>query len=106
MVRSPGPVPQGSERLGFNMARSSSGTKGVGSLMIDDQVVARHETENIFSLMISWSGLDIGLDRGTGVSHYQTPNVFTGELVKVTIDLADDQILDGEGMGRAEMMRE
>ena len=106
MVRSPGPVPQGSERLGFNMARSSSGTKGVGSLIIDDQVVARHETENIFSLMISWSGLDIGLDRGTGVSHYQTPNVFTGELVKGTSDLADDQILDGEGMGRAEMMRE
>ena len=106
MVRSPDPVPQGSERLGFNMARSSSGTKGVGSLMIDGQVVASHETENIFFLMISWSGLDIGLDRGTGVSHYQTPNVFTGELVKVTIDLADDQILDGEGMGRAEMMRE
>ncbi|MFL3019844.1 MAG: arylsulfatase [Candidatus Poriferisodalaceae bacterium] len=106
MVRSPDPVPQGSESLGFHMARSSSGTRGVGTLMIDGQVVASHETENIFFLMISWSGLDIGLDRGTGVSHYQTPNVFTGELVKVTIDLADDQILDGEGMGRAEMMRE
>ncbi len=106
MVRSPHPVPQGSESLGFHMTRSSTGTKGVGSLMIDGQVVASHETENIFFLMISWSGLDIGLDRGTGVSDYRTPNIFTGELIKVTVDLADDQILDGEGMGRAEMMRE
>ena len=56
--------------------------------------------------MSSCFGLDIGLDRGTGVSHYSTPNVFTGDLIKVTIDLADDQILDGEGIGHAEMMRE
>ena len=106
IVRSPDPVPQGSENLGFHMARSATGTKGVGSLVIDGQVVASHETENIFFLMISWSGLDIGLDRGTGVSNYQTPNIFTGQLIKVTVDLADDQILDGDGMGRAEMMRE
>ncbi|MEC7827539.1 MAG: arylsulfatase [Actinomycetota bacterium] len=106
IVRSPDPVPQGSESLGFHMTRSSTGTKGVGSLVIDGQVVASHETENIFFLMISWSGLDIGLDRGTAVSNYQTPNIFTGQLIKVTIDLADDQILDGDGMGRAEMMRE
>ena len=56
--------------------------------------------------MISWSGLDIGLDRGTAVSHYDAPNIFTGELIKVTVDLADDQIIDGDGVGRAEMMRE
>ncbi len=56
--------------------------------------------------MISWSGLDIGLDRGTAVSNYEAPYCFTGGLVKVTIDLADDQLLDGHGMGRAEMMRE
>jgi len=106
IIRSPDPVPEGSENLGFHMARSSTGTTGVGSLVIDGEVVATHETENIFFLMISWSGLDIGLDRGTGVSNYQTPNIFTGELIKVTIDLSDDQILDGDGMGRAEMMRE
>lgn len=106
IVRSPNPVPLGSEKLGFQMARSTEGTRGVGSLLIDGKVVASHETTNIFFLMISWSGLDIGLDRGTGVSHYSTPNVFTGDLIKVTIDLADDQILDGDGIGRAEMMRE
>lgn len=106
IIRSPNPVPAGSEKLGFQMARSAEGTRGVGSLLIDGNVVASHETNNIFFLMISWSGLDIGLDRGTGVSYYSTPNVFTGDLIKVTIDLADDQILDGDGIGRAEMMRE
>ena len=106
IVRSPEPVPEGSEKLGFHMARSATGTRGVGSLLINGDVVASHETDNIFFLMISWSGLDIGLDRGTGVSYYSTPNVFTGDLIKVTIDLADDQILDGDGIGRAEMMRE
>ena len=106
IVRSPDPVPEGSEKLGFQMARSATGTRGVGSLLINGDVVASHETDNIFFLMISWSGLDIGLDRGTGVSYYSTPNVFTGDLIKVTIDLADDQILDGDGIGRAEMMRE
>ncbi len=106
IVRSPHPVPEGAERLGFQMARSADGTQGIGSLLIDGEAVASHKTDNIFFLMISWSGLDIGLDRGTGVSHYSTPNVFTGDLIKVTIDLADDQILDGEGIGHAEMMRE
>tara|TARA_Y100001970_G_scaffold42253_1_gene52619 strand:- start:7104 stop:9326 length:2223 start_codon:yes stop_codon:yes gene_type:complete len=106
IVRSPDPVPGGSEKLGFQMARSANGTRGVGSLLINGDVVASHETDNIFFLMISWSGLDIGLDRGTGVSYYSTPNVFTGDLIKVTVDLADDQILDGDGIGRAEMMRE
>ncbi len=106
IIRSPDPVPEGSEKLGFQMARSASGTRGVGSLLINGDVVASHETDNIFFLMISWSGLDIGLDRGTGVSYYSTPNAFTGDLIKVTIDLADDQILDGDGIGRAEMMRE
>ena len=56
--------------------------------------------------MISWSGLDIGLDRGTAVSLYQSPYAFSGELIKVTVNLVDDQTLDGNGVGKAEMMRE
>ena len=88
------------------MTREEHGQRGLGRLVVDGEVVATQETDNIFFLMISWSGLDIGLDRGTPVSRYESPNCFTGDLVKVTIDLADDQILDGEGLGRAEMMRE
>ena len=71
-----------------------------------NQIHQKNQLMNHFFLMISWSGLDIGLDRGTAVSHYDAPNIFTGELIKVTVDLADDQIIDGDGVGRAEMMRE
>ena len=106
IVRSPNPVPEGSTTLGFHMSRGTEGTTGVGSLLIDGSTVATHTTENIFFLMISWSGLDIGLDRGTAVSLYQSPNVFSGELIKVTVNLVDDQTLDGNGVGKAEMMRE
>ncbi len=106
ILRSPNPVPLGATNLGFYMTREEHGQRGLGRLVVDGEVVATQETDNIFFLMISWSGLDIGLDRGTPVSRYESPNCFTGDLVKVTIDLADDQILDGEGLGRAEMMRE
>jgi arylsulfatase len=63
-------------------------------------------TENIFWLLISWSGLDIGLDRGTPVSHYKSPFVFTGDLIKVEINLDDDQVLDFHGASRATMARD
>ncbi|MBJ81510.1 MAG: arylsulfatase [Acidimicrobiaceae bacterium] len=106
ILRSPKPVPVGTTNLGFYMSRDEQSHRGLGQLVIDGEVVATQETDNIFFLMISWSGLDIGLDRGTAVSNYEAPNCFTGDLVKVTIDLADDQLLDGHGLGRAEMMRE
>ena len=62
--------------------------------------------------MISWSGLDIGLDRGTTVTdylgdgRYLGPFEFTGTLHKVTVDLDDDQEVDHEAAGEAELGRE
>ena len=106
IVRSPEPVPEGSTSLGFHMSRAPEGHHGVGTLVVDGKAIASLETENIFFLMISWSGLDVGMDRGTAVSHYETPNSYTGKLIKVTVELDEDQILDGEGIGRSEMMRE
>ncbi|MEZ5340366.1 MAG: hypothetical protein R2706_02655 [Acidimicrobiales bacterium] len=47
----------------------------------------------MFFVLISWSGLDIGLDRGTAVldyagdGRYLGPFPFTGDLRKVVIDL-------------------
>ena len=58
-----------------------------------------------FFNFISWTGLDIGRDRGSPVSHYQAPFDFTGKLIKVTVTLDDDQALDGDGVGRAQMAR-
>jgi arylsulfatase len=63
-------------------------------------------TNSIFWLLISWSGLDIGLDRGTPVSFYESPFVFTGHLTKVVIDLDTDQVLDFHGHSRATMARD
>ena len=55
---------------------------------------------------MSWSGLDIGHDRGSPVSRYAAPFRFTGELIKVIVTMDDDQTLDGDGVGRAVMARE
>ncbi len=37
---------------------------------------------------------DIGRDRSSPVSHYTAPFEFTGRLLKVTVDMHDDQKLD------------
>ncbi|MBX9588956.1 MAG: hypothetical protein K2X43_06610 [Hyphomonadaceae bacterium] len=52
------------------------------------------------------TGLDIGRDRGSPVSHYAAPFAFTGKLGKVTVTIGDGQSLDGEAAGRAEMGRQ
>jgi len=59
-----------------------------------------------FATLISWSGLDIGRDRGSPVSHYAAPFAFTGQLRCVTVDLQPQQPLDGEAVGQAEMARQ
>jgi hypothetical protein len=50
--------------------------------------------------------LDIGRNRGSPVSHYEAPFEFTGKLNRVTVMMHDDQRLDGEGVGNAQMARQ
>ena len=115
MVRSSEPIPVGATHLGFEMRRSESHgpfPHGAGRLTIDGHASATMETDRIFWLMVSWSGLDIGLDRGTTVSDYDGtgrhlgPFRFTGGLRRVVVDLHDDQDVDHDGAGRAELGRE
>jgi len=40
------------------------------------------------------------------VSNYASPFEFTGKLIKVTVTMDDDQMLDGDGIGRAHLARE
>ena len=47
-----------------------------------------------FVSFILWSGLDIGRDRASPVSHYEAPFAFNGLLRKVTMVMDDDQDLD------------
>jgi hypothetical protein len=53
----------------------------------------RIESRLGFFNFISWTGLDIGRDRGSPVSHYEAPFEFTGGLIKVTVTMDDDQML-------------
>jgi arylsulfatase len=81
-------------------------------LLIDGEPAGVMETDQIFWLMISWSGLDIGLDRGTTVADYDGsgqhmgPYAYTGQLVRVTVDLMTDQDVDHEEAGAAGLARE
>ena len=109
LLTSPKPVLPGRRELAFVMQRQPQDDNSVigrASLRVDDVEVAELSTNSIFTLMISWSGLDIGFDRGTTVGNYASPFTFSGKLRKVTVDLSDDQELDHDGVGRAEMARE
>jgi arylsulfatase A-like enzyme len=115
LVTSTHPIPPGKHRLRFHMTRTpGSGPlpHGVGTLLVDDEEVGCMETDQIFWLTVSWSGLDIGLDRGTTVSDYDGsgehlgPFKFQGRLIKVTVDLDDDQDVDHEAAGTTELGRE
>ncbi len=116
LVTSDRPIPAGgAHTLGFRMVRSPGEgpfPHGAGTLLIDGEPAGSMETDQIFWLLISFSGLDIGLDRGTTVADYDLtgrhlgPFEFTGRLIKVTIDLAHDQDVDHDAAGTAQLARE
>lgn len=108
-------LPRGATRLGFRMRRSATGgatPSGVGTLLIDGEPAGSFTTDRIFWLMISWSGLDIGFDRGTTVSDYDRsgrfvgPFEFTAGLSHVTVRLDDDQIVDHQRVADNEVARD
>jgi len=103
-VTSAEPVAAGRRELTFRMDRQ--GTSGVGTLLVDGIEVGRFTTDRIFSLMISWSGLDVGFDRGTPVSDYPSPFTFTGTLMKVQVELEDDQRLDHGAISKLNVARD
>ncbi len=115
IVTSTRKVPAGAHRLGVHVERlvrkeppAKGARTGVTSytLLIDGEPAGAIETQFAFNNFISWSGLDIGRDRSSPVSHYTAPFEFTGRLLKVTVDMHDDQKLDGDGVGAAEMARQ
>ena len=110
IVRSDRSMPPGERRLGVRVRRLSREAKptfatGPGftefTLLIDGVPGGRIVSKLGFFNFISWSGLDVGRDRGSPVSHYEAPFAFTGELIKVTFIMDDNQELDGDGIGRA-----
>ncbi|HKV14122.1 MAG TPA: arylsulfatase [Reyranella sp.] len=98
------PVPAGNRRLGVRMRRNKG--RNIATLLIDGVAAGGFEAELGFISFISWSGLDIGRDRGSPVSHYEAPFAFTGKLRKVTVTLDDDQALDDASAASAALARE
>ncbi len=79
----------------------------IGTLTVDDAPCARIETHAGFNTMVSWSGLDIGLDRGSPVSHYEAPFALRGaRLYKVIVRLDPPAPIDGDAIARAEVARQ
>jgi len=115
IVTSERKVPLGAHRLGVRVERlvrdqppAKGSRTGVSeyTLLIDGEPAGSMQTKLGFHTLISWSGLDIGRDRGSPVSHYAAPFEFTGKLLRVTVAMHDDQRLDGDGVGKAQMARQ
>jgi arylsulfatase len=115
IVRSDRRVPAGTQRLGVHVERlrresppAQGSRTGVTAytLLIDGEPAGSLQTELGFHTLISWSGLDIGRDRSSPVSHYDAPFEFTGRLLRVTVAMYNDQKLDGDGVGAAAMARQ
>jgi arylsulfatase len=98
------PVPAGNRKLGLRMRRDKG--HNIATLLIDGEPSGGFTSQLGFISFISWSGLDIGRDRGSPVSHYEAPFAFTGELRKVTFTLDDDQALDAKAAATAVLARE
>ena len=115
IVTSDRKIPAGAHRLGVRVERlvretppAKGARTGVSAytLLIDGEPAGSLQTQLGFHTLISWSGLDIGRDRGSPVSRYDAPFEFTGRLLRVTVAMHNDQKLDGEGVGNAEMARQ
>ena len=98
------PVPAGHHRLGVSVT-SQPGKRSI-TLLVDGQPAGAGETDMGFHNFISWSGLDIGRDRGSPVADYESPFAFTGALKKVVVTMDPQAPLDGDAIGEAEMARQ
>lgn len=104
LIVSDRPVPAGNRKLAVRMRRNQG--RNQATLLIDGEPAGSFDTQNGFVSFISWSGLDIGRDRSSPVSHYEAPFAFTGKLRKVTVLMDDDQVLDAETAATAALARE
>ena len=78
------------------------------TLLVDGVAAGSLDTGRIgFNSQVSFSGLDIGLDRGSPVSHYEAPNILSGaKLLRVEYTLDAMQELDYSQIAAVEMARQ
>jgi arylsulfatase len=102
-VSSP-PLPVGARTLGVDLRKGADGR--TFTLLVDGAAAGSLKTTAGFATLISWSGLDIGRDRGSPVGPYAAPFSFTGRLRKVTVTMDGAQDLDHEAVGNVELARQ
>ena len=103
-VRSTAPISPGHRKLALRCRQTPEGR--VFTLAVDGKVAGEVKTHLGFATFISWSGLDIGRDRASPVGPYAAPFAFTGKLRRVVVTMDEDQDLDGDAVGEAEMARQ
>ncbi|MDO8377979.1 arylsulfatase [Phenylobacterium sp.] len=103
-VSSAEPIAPGLRKLALRCRQTSDGR--TFTLAVDGRVAGEVKTHIGFATFISWSGLDIGRDRGSPVAPYLAPFTFTGKLRRVIVTMDADQELDGQLLGEAEMARQ
>jgi arylsulfatase len=103
IVRSDAPVPSGDHVFSVHVAH---GMPVQVELRVNGTAVGSGSIRNGFVNFISWSGLDIGHDRSSPVSHYLAPFTFTGDLRKVVVTIEDGVTGDAEGAAQALLSRE
>ncbi len=102
IVSSDAAVPTGEHVLSVHVTH---GAPVLAELRCDGQPIGSGMIRFGFVNFISWSGLDIGHDRSSPVSHYEAPFAFTGDLAKVVVTIEDEQG-DAEGAAQALLARE
>jgi arylsulfatase A-like enzyme len=95
------PIPAGRRALGFRFEKTGQ-LRGVGSLTIDGEVVARGELPRTWPINPATAALHCGREGGSPVSEaYRPPFPFTGTLHRVVVTLGDDQARDPSAERRA-----
>jgi arylsulfatase A-like enzyme len=105
ILRSDRAIQPGEHVLGLHMTQGTSPMRHA-KLLIDGEACGTLDCKFGFFTLISWSGLDIGCDRGSPVSRYAAPFSFTGSLRKVVITMNPEQALDTEAVARSELARQ
>lgn len=92
-TRSTEPVPVGRwTRVEVRVRRV--GEAGTVRLVVDGRTVEMGLLPALARARTGYTGVDVGCDRGLTVGGYAAPARFTGRLVQVDVEAADDQWLD------------
>lgn len=100
IVRSDRALPEGRCELVYEMKKTGEYT-GQGTLYINGQACGFIELPRTYRAQASFIGLEIGSAPKPSVGEFEAPFPFTGTIVKVLVDLGDDQKVDSRGEVRA-----